>query len=136
MIERVWGKKSQIVRETLDPRLKLIVDEILYGYADISLLYGYRGKWLQNRLYAEGVSKLRWPESKHNSLPSLAVDIQPYPRPIEDNVLHGALGFLGGVATVIAQRHGVPLVWGGDWNQNGSMVDNKFNDLFHLEIRE
>ncbi len=136
MSARNWSRQSNAVRETLDPRLKRIVDEILSDYADISLLYGFRPKALQNSLFDQGVSKLRWPESKNNRLPSLAVDIQPYPRPIEDNVLHAALGFLGGIATVLAVRHSTPLVWGGDWNVNGSMVDNTWNDLFHLEIRE
>ncbi len=136
MSERIWGTKSLKVYATLDPRLQHLCDDILQGYADISLLYGYRGKFEQNQLYRKGASKLRYPDSKHNSKPSLAVDIAPYPYPIEETVLFGALGFLGGVATVLAVRAGVPLVWGGDWNQNGSMVDNKFNDLYHLEIRD
>ena len=136
MTVRTWGKKSLKVYATLDPRLQKLCDDILSGYADISLLHGHRGKWLQNNLYAAGHSKLKYPNSKHNKNPSLAVDIAPWPYPIEDNVLHGALGFLGGVATVLAARAGVPLVWGGDWNVNGSMVDNSFNDLYHLEIRE
>jgi len=133
---RQWGTRSLRVYQTLDPRLQNLCNEILVEYSNISLLYGYRGRVLQNRLFQEKKSKLRFPDSKHNTRPSLAVDIAPWPYPINDNILFGALGFLGGIATVLARRDGLPLVWGGDWNVNGSMVDNTFNDYFHIELRE
>jgi peptidoglycan LD-endopeptidase CwlK len=128
-----WSERSKNIRETLDPRLQEIVDAIL-EYMDISLVYGHRGQAEQNRLYDEGKSKLRWPKSKHNSFPSKAVDIQPYPYPENEVELWAALGFMAGLAIRIADEHGIKLRWGGDWDMDGDVTDNNFDDLFHLEI--
>lgn len=57
--------------------IKLIkrVDEIY----PIHVICGYRGKEDQDRAFNEKKSKLKFPESKHNKKPSLAVDIVPDP---------------------------------------------------------
>lgn len=49
------------------------------GVTDITVLCGFRGEKEQNEAYAKKASKLQWPNSKHNKLPSLAVDMAPYP---------------------------------------------------------
>lgn len=46
---------------------------------DITVLCGFRGQKEQDIAFANGTSKKRWPDSKHNVIPSLAVDIAPYP---------------------------------------------------------
>ena len=46
---------------------------------DCSVLCGHRGKDEQDEAYALGHSKAQWPDSKHNSLPSHAVDVAPWP---------------------------------------------------------
>ena len=130
---RSWSSNSLRVRATLDPRLELMVDELL-TYMDVSLIYGYRDERAQNTLFGQGRSKLRWPKSKHNTYPSLAVDIQPYPYPNNDEDLRAALGYMAGLCWLIAERNEFSIRWGGDWNRNGSVVDNGFDDLFHLEI--
>ncbi len=61
-----------------DPRLQVIVNELL-EHMDVSVLCGYRGKEDQDKAYAEGKSKLKFPLSKHNIKPSLAVDLAPFP---------------------------------------------------------
>jgi hypothetical protein len=130
-----WGPKSLACRESLDPRLQLIVDEML-KYMDLSIIYGHRFQEEQDHLFREGKSKVQWPNSKHNSVPSMAVDIQPYPYPTEERELWAALGFMAGLATAIGIQHGVTLRWGGDWDRDGDVTDNLFDDLFHLEIVE
>lgn len=133
MAKYKFGDKSRRVFATLDPRLQRVCYELL-NYVDVSLIFGTRTKEEQDALYAEGKSKLRWPQSKHNRSPSLAVDLQPYPYPDNENDLRAALGYIAGLAMRIADEHEVKLRWGGDWNMNGSVVDNGFDDLFHLEI--
>ena len=130
-----WGDASRKRRAELDPRLQRIVDELL-KYADVTIVCGYRGEEEQERLFREGKSKARWLQSKHNTYPSLAVDIQPYPLPANENDLRAGLGYLAGLAMAIADAQGVRLRWGGDWNMNGSVADNGFDDLYHLEIVE
>ena len=131
---RKWGEKSKGVRATLDPRLQKVVDRVLHEVADVSLLEGYRSKARQNALYLDKKSKLTWPHSKHNTYPALAVDLQPYPMPKREEVLWASLGYIAGRAIEIAKQEGVELRWGGDWNRNGSVQDERFHDLFHLEV--
>jgi peptidoglycan L-alanyl-D-glutamate endopeptidase CwlK len=113
--------------------LQVICDELL-NYVDISLTSGYRDREEQNALYENRKSKVRFPDSKHNRKPSQAVDLQPHPYPSNENDLRAALGYIAGLAMLIAEKHGWQLRWGGDWNRNGSVVDNGFDDLFHLEL--
>lgn len=132
-MSRTWSNKSLQVRATLDPRLQVMVDELL-KYMDVSLVQGHRGEAEQNDYFDRGVSQVRWPNGKHNSYPSLAVDMQPYPYPTNENDLRAALGYMAGLCWLIAERNGFSLRWGGDWNRNGDVTDNGFDDLYHLEI--
>jgi hypothetical protein len=111
-----------------------MVDELL-DYMDVSLIWGHRTEAEQNALYPR-YSQVQWPDSMHNHNPSLAVDIQPHPYPDNENDLRAALGYMAGLCWMIAQKHGFNVRWGGDWNRNGSVTDNGFDDLFHLEIFE
>lgn len=45
---------------------------------DITVLEGHRNKEKQNQMVEEGKSQLGWPKSRHNSWPSMAVDVAPY----------------------------------------------------------
>lgn len=49
------------------------------GILDVTVLCGHRGADAQEKAFRDGASKLRWPKSEHNSLPSRAVDLAPYP---------------------------------------------------------
>jgi peptidoglycan L-alanyl-D-glutamate endopeptidase CwlK len=123
----------------LHPRLQVLVTRLRDEVADISLVYpygGHRDAATQNELVEAGVSKVRWPHSKHNRYPSHAVDIQPYPYPDYDPKLWGALGYLAGRAFGIAAEEGFEIRWGGDWNGNGDLTDQNFDDLFHIELVE
>jgi hypothetical protein len=103
---------------------------------DVSLISGHRGKREQAELFGQKRTQVKWPKSKHNSYPSLAVDIQPYPYPSNENDLRAALGYMAGICWMIAEREGFKIRWGGDWNRNGDVTDNGFDDLFHLEVYE
>ena len=56
-------------------KLILRVDEIY----PVHVICGYRGKEDQDKAFKDKKSKLKFPESKHNKSPSLAVDIVPDP---------------------------------------------------------
>jgi len=133
LVANSWGAKSLAVRATLDERLQLLVDKLLW-YMDVSLLDGYRDERQQAELYGLEKTQVRWPHSKHNSEPSMAVDMQPYPRPENENELWAALGYMAGLCYMIAERHGFAVRWGGDWNRDGDLTDNNFDDLFHIEL--
>jgi hypothetical protein len=133
---RTWGTASKIVYGELDGRLQLVMTRVRNEVADIALLQGFRGEDHQNTMFDEGNSQLRFPDGKHNVRPSKAVDFQPHPRPDKETMLWGALGYIAGAAIQIAKEEGIILRWGGDWNQDGDMANQKFYDLWHLEIVE
>jgi peptidoglycan L-alanyl-D-glutamate endopeptidase CwlK len=135
---RVWGKRSQAAYDTLDPRMQHYCDRALQEVADISLLKGHRGQEEQDAAYygTPQRSKLPWPKGNHNTLPSLAVDFQPYPKPENELKLWASLAYVAGRIIQMAAEDGVTIRWGGDWDQDGDLTDQNFNDLFHLELRE
>lgn len=133
---RKWGKQSQLHYDTLDPRLQRIMDRVLHEVADVSITCGFRGEREQNELFVTKRSRAMWPTSKHNSMPSVAVDFQPYPLPKRKEKIWASLAYIAGRAIEIGIEEGVALRWGGDWNRNGDLTDNRFDDLFHLEIME
>jgi len=133
---RKWGEKSLAEYSTLDPRLQKVMDRVLQEVADISLLKGHRGQKEQNEAYYGDPqrSKLQWPNGKHNRLPSVAVDFQPYPKPESSGKLRTSLAYVAGAAVAIGRQEGLVIRWGGDWDKDGSLLDQNFDDLFHLEI--
>lgn len=140
-----YGRTSKRHLETLEPRLrKLFVDLLALDIVDITLISGRRGEEEQNRLFREGKSQLRFPESRHNGDPdgpldaqgiplSLAVDAAPYP--IDWNDRERATLF-SGLVLGFAEARGLKLRWGGDWNRNFEVEDNVFDDLHHFELTE
>lgn len=49
-----------------------------------AVICGFRGRYEQEKAYNSGKSKANWGQSKHNSKPSLAVDVVPMPLNWED----------------------------------------------------
>ena len=133
-MSRKWSARSQAVRDQLCPELQGLVDDLLV-YMDVSLTTGHRTENAQNDLYPK-YTKVQWPNSKHNSFPSLAIDLQPYPYPDNENDLRAGLGYMAGLARCIAESRGFQIRWGGDWNRNGDVTDNNFDDLFHIGVYE
>jgi peptidoglycan L-alanyl-D-glutamate endopeptidase CwlK len=98
---------------------------------DFSVICGFRGEKEQNEAYARGHSKLKWPQSKHNQTPSMAVDIVPYPIDWNDELRFRTLGAV--VKEIWSQlppekRAGYALIWGGDFKN--------FRDLPHFELKK
>jgi peptidoglycan L-alanyl-D-glutamate endopeptidase CwlK len=80
-----FSKRSLGNLSTAHPLLKEVCEIALAeGIIDFVVIEGHRDKATQDRYFAEGASKLRWPKSKHNRFPSEAVDIVPYPVDFKD----------------------------------------------------
>ena len=103
---------------------------------DHSIIEGHRGEFEQNAAFDRGSSKLRWPDSRHNSIPSTALDMQPYPMPEEERDLREELSYLAGLYIGIGAQMGLKLRSGRDWDRDGESSDNFFDDYFHIEIDE
>ena len=85
----------------------------------------------QEQLFAEGKTKARAGQSRHNSEPSQAVDIVPYPIDWDDR---DRFVLLAGYILQAAGDRSIALRWGGDWKMSNMRQDNGFDDLVHFEL--
>tara|TARA_B100000945_G_C20340670_1_gene577180 strand:- start:622 stop:1017 length:396 start_codon:yes stop_codon:yes gene_type:complete len=127
-----FGRRSRKNLATCDERLQKVFNEVIKT-VDCSVIEGHRSKERQNKLYEEGKTKVRYPKGRHNASPSRAADVCPYPIDWNDRErFHLFAGFVIGVAN----RMGITLRWGGDWNMNWEVDDNQFDDFPHFELVE
>jgi peptidoglycan L-alanyl-D-glutamate endopeptidase CwlK len=96
---------------------------------DFCIVCGHRGRREQKSCVSRGTSGLKYPQSKHNKKPSLAVDIAPYPIVWENE---GQFIQLGKYVKKIAETMGIDVVWGGDWSQEKNGTNR---DLPHFELK-
>ena len=126
-----FGRKSKENLNTCDSRLQKIFNEVI-KHVDCSVLEGHRSKDRQNKLYEEEKTKVKYPDGRHNRQPSSAVDVMPYPVDWKDRERQTLFaGFVIGVAS----QMGIKLRWGGDWDQDFQVVDNRFDDFPHFELK-
>lgn len=124
---------------------------------NITLLRGHRNETDQNEAFESGASTKQWPYSKHNSLPSMAVDVAPWPIPDGWGDLDGQtvqardlnwkerVKFYEMCASfedawtemcdedpALAAEY--KLRFGKDWDGDGDYRDQSFDDLPHIEL--
>lgn len=116
-----FSPQSLTAYDTLHPDLQRVCDAAI-RVTDFSILCGHRDEVAQELAYLRGASKLHWPHSRHNTSPSSAMDLVPYPLDWDDSRSFHALA---GVILTIAEQLGVGLVWGGNW---------AMKDLPHYEL--
>ena len=127
-----FGSRSINRLKTCDQKLQELFYEVVKHF-DCSIIEGNRGEERQNKAYADGKSKVKYPNGKHNKFPSGAVDVAPYPIDWSDR---DRFHYFGGFVLGVAKQMGMNIRWGGDWNQDTETKDNKFDDLVHFEIKE
>ncbi|WKT59121.1 hypothetical protein Q2E61_09290 [Microbulbifer thermotolerans] len=125
-----FGEVSQSKLATCHEDLQRLLNEAI-KVVDFSVICGHRGEAEQTAAVRAGASKVQYPNSKHNSLPSLAVDIAPYP--IDWNNAE-RFAHLQGVVRGIAHVMGIKIRLGGDWDMDGDITDQKFTDWPHIEL--
>lgn len=118
-----FSERSELQLKTCCKELQDICNEAIKEM-DFTVICGHRGEKEQNEAFERGASKLKYPNSKHNSNPSIAVDIAPYPIKWTDKKRFIELSK---IMKRIAKEKNIELVWGGDW---------KMQDLVHFEIKK
>ena len=76
-----FGQFSLNNLETCHPDLILLMTTALEAPecpVDFTVTEGHRTRARQNQLQEEGRSQLSWPNSRHNTLPSMAADVSPW----------------------------------------------------------
>ena len=157
MAKNLFGVTSQARLAELHPDLQLIMNETL-DIMDISIAVGFRDKAEQEAAFNAGNSKVHFPNSKHNTKPSLAVDV--YPCVFGIKALMGTPSQITQIMTMfkcskaqandyvrkeiyamqriikgVANKHDIKIVWGGDWDNDGNIYNNSFDDLGHFELK-
>lgn len=127
-----FGKRSSDNLASADERLQKLFNRVI-EVIDCAVICGHRDQADQDKAFHAGTSKKQWPQSKHNSLPSRAVDVIPYP--VDWNEA-SRMYYLAGIVKGIASEMGIKIRWGGDWDSDNDFKDQTFHDLPHYEIVE
>lgn len=132
-----FGTMSQLQLATCDKRLQLIANDAIVVGPDFSIVEGFRNQELQHRDFLKGVSKLDWPNGRHNAQPSRAFDFSPFPEDWSEGQLpHARFALIAGVILGCAHARNIKIRWGADWNRNWDPRDETFLDWGHIELDE
>lgn len=104
---------------------KVLHKAIRISNSDFMVVCGHRTEREQEEAYRKGASKLQYPDSKHNKIPSLAVDVCPW----EGGLMWGEYELWCHVVGAImegASNLNIKLKWGGNWIS--------FVDMPHFEL--
>lgn len=125
-----FSPSSEEKLNSCDPLLQSLFREVIKGY-DCTIICGTRGEKEQNEAFENGYSKLKFPNSKHNHSPSLAVDVLPYPIDWNDTKKHY---HFAGYVKAVANRLNIKIRWGGDFNMDQNLSNDSFVDVPHYEL--
>lgn len=92
----------------------VFVEAIKDTPVDFAIVCGHRSKQDQDAAFKNGTSKLKYPNSKHNKLPSEAVDFAPYVGGKIDWNNEHAYDVIAHHIKEKAKVLGVPVEWGYD----------------------
>lgn len=131
-----FSKHSEDQLATCHEDLQKIFYTVI-NFFDCRVMQGHRGQEEQDFYYANGDSQVKYPNSAHNSTPSMAADVAPWPIDWKgrENMTYLA-GYVKGIAQIYYTA-GVTthlIRWGGDWDNDFQTKDNGFDDLIHFEL--
>ena len=109
------------------PSLKTWFIWILGNHANAHISWSYRGEQAQNEMYEKGLSKLKYPLSKHNKTDEKG---NPSAQALDlFQLVDGKAVFDPDWYTILNRQNkdwNVPIRWGGDFKN--------FKDLDHFEL--
>lgn len=116
--------------------LQVLFYEVIKHF-DCTIIEGHRNKEEQEKAFVAGFSKAHWPDGKHNSQPSMAVDVAPYPTDWNNKK---RFYFFAGFVKAIAQKlkdegkitHGIKF--GADIESDKDLDDEGLCALVHFEL--
>jgi peptidoglycan L-alanyl-D-glutamate endopeptidase CwlK len=107
---------------TCHPELRHLFTEVVKTM-DCTVLCGYRDQIEQDRAFRLGHSKLMFPKSKHNTYPSRAVDVVPFPLDWNDT---STFRVFSQRVLKMSRELGIEVKWGG--------LFTNFQDMPHWEL--
>ena len=127
-----FSSQSSKILQSCDRRIQLIMSEVIKRF-DCSIICGFRTAIEQDIAYHSGFSEKKYPDSKHNTFPALAVDVIPYPSRYSQKL---PFYFMAGCIWAVAHSLKVNIRWGGNWDSDSDFYDQKSFDLAHFEIAD
>ena len=131
-----FSSKSFSKLSNCHPDLQAVFYEVIKTF-DCTILEGFRNEIDQNMAFRRGATEKTWPNSKHNSMPALAVDVAPFPIDWSNtNRMYWFAGYVMGVAQKLKDEGKIThtVRYGGDWDSDKDISDQGFNDLVHFEL--
>lgn len=131
-----FSNNSKAKLATCNPELQMIFNYVI-KYFDCTVICGFRDKEAQNKAFKDGFSKVKFPNSKHNQHPSLAIDVIPYPIEWKNvNRMRYFVGYVKGIAKMLLAYGQIDheLKTGIDWDNDTILKDQRFNDFPHFEL--
>lgn len=143
-----FGRKSLKLLATAHQDLQAVCNDAIQRI-DFSVSCGHRtpseqmalfkkgrvfdnGKWIKSKgAVTDKDGTIR--KSKHNYSPSLAVDLLPYPFKGWNNLAQ--FHELKKEMFISAEKLGIKLVWGADWDGDGDIAEHTLQDYPHFELK-
>jgi peptidoglycan L-alanyl-D-glutamate endopeptidase CwlK len=140
-----FGERSRRHLSQVHPDMVKIAERaISVSQVDFGVIEGHRTQARQQSLFEQGLSKLDGvtKKSKHQSLPSEAIDIYIYVPGRKDlawdfNHLSYVAGVFNAVAELLYDSGQIShlIRWGGNWDRDRIIIaDQEFDDLVHMEL--
>ena len=123
---------SLVNLKKLHPLLQKLFVEAIKEY-DFIISDSMRGRIAQTKAFATGHSKVKFGQSAHNWNPGLAADIYPAPFSARTPISKFETMQIK-VIKPLAVRLKIPIRQGIDFNMNGNLSDDKWDDAPHVEL--
>jgi peptidoglycan LD-endopeptidase CwlK len=125
-----FSDRSKKALESCDIRLQTLFNEVI-KHVDCTILCGHRNQEDQEHAFEMGTSKVHFPNSRHNTFPSKAVDVALCPIDWKDekSFVYFA-GFVQGIAAML----NIKIRSGVDWDGDFQLKDENFFDGPHFEL--
>jgi len=134
-----YSETSKDRLKTCHRDLQRIFANVIIDY-DCTIVCGHRDKEDQDKAFAEGKSKLKYPRSRHNQNPSMAVDAAPYEPGQGIDWKPRQMAYFAGYVKATADslfRMGIishRIRCGIDWDSDNDIDDETFIDAPHFEL--
>lgn len=141
-----YGARSKAKLLTVRPDLREVAYMVMsWQVYDLTIIHGWRGEEVQNEAFLQGNSNKEWPDSKHNI-------VGPDGEPLSDALDFGpwcmlptgrmgipwkdthAFAVIGGMFIAAGAVLGTTIIYGGDWDMDGTTTDQNLMDWGHVEV--
>ena len=126
-----FGKASKAHLASCTDNIQRLLNEAI-KHVDFAVTCGHRGREAQDDAFINGFSTVTFPNSKHNSFPSRAVDIAPYINGIKWDDPEG-FTYLSGIIKGISLMMEIKIRNGVDWDGDLFVKEHRFIDRPHIE---